>query len=66
VLPCDPYEQDMTLSFARQAQHLFGCDQQGRDLFSRILVGTQISLTVGLLAVSISLVVGVTLGAIAL
>ncbi len=56
----------MTLSFARQAQHLFGCDQQGRDLFSRILVGTQISLTVGLLAVSISLVVGVTLGAIAL
>lgn len=66
VLPCDPYEQDMTLSFAApSAQHLFGCDQQGRDLFSRILLGTQISLTVGLLAVSISLVVGVTLGAIA-
>lgn len=66
VLPYDPYEQDLTQSFAPpSADHWFGCDQQGRDMFSRILIGTQISLSVGLLSVSISLVVGVALGAIA-
>lgn len=66
VLPYDPYEQDLSASFeAPSAAHWFGTDQQGRDIFCRILVGTRISLSVGLLAVSISLVIGVTLGAIA-
>lgn len=66
VLPFDPYEQDLSASFeAPSATHWFGTDQQGRDIFCRILVGTRISLSVGLLAVSISLVIGVTLGAIA-
>ncbi|MCI2173410.1 MAG: ABC transporter permease [Atopobiaceae bacterium] len=66
VLPYDPYQQDLSASFQEPSlAHLCGTDQQGRDIFSRILVGTQVSLTVGLLAVSISLVVGVTLGAIA-
>ncbi len=66
VLPYDPYAQDLTQSFATpSAEHIFGCDQQGRDMFSRILVGTQITLAVGLLSVAISLTVGVALGAIA-
>lgn len=66
ILPYDPYEQDLSASFeAPSAAHWFGTDQQGRDIFCRILVGTRISLSVGLLAVSISLVIGVTLGAIA-
>lgn len=66
VLPYDPYEQDLSASFqAPSAAHWFGTDQQGRDIFCRILVGTRISLSVGLLAVAISLVIGVTLGAIA-
>ncbi|MCH3968667.1 MAG: ABC transporter permease [Atopobiaceae bacterium] len=66
ILPYDPYEQDLSQSFAApSAAHWCGTDQQGRDIFSRILVGTQISLTVGLLAVAISLSIGVTLGAIA-
>ncbi|WP_035425405.1 nickel transporter permease [Atopobium fossor] len=66
VLPYDPYAQDLTQSFAApSAVHWFGCDQQGRDIFSRILIGSQISLSVGLLSVAISLIVGVTLGAIA-
>ena len=66
MLPYDPYKQDLTMSFATpSAEHWFGCDQQGRDMFTRILVGTQISLSVGVLAVGISLVVGVTLGSIA-
>lgn len=66
ILPYDPYAQDLTQSFAApSAAHWFGCDQQGRDIFSRILIGSQISLSVGLLSVAISLVVGVTLGALA-
>ena len=66
ILPYDPYQQDLSQSFqAPSAAHWFGTDQQGRDIFSRVLVGTQISLTVGLLSMSISLVVGVALGAIA-
>lgn len=66
ILPYDPYEQDLTQSFlAPSASHLMGTDQNGRDMFCRILVGTQISLTVGISAVVISLVVGVALGAVA-
>ena len=66
VLPYDPYQQDLSASFqGPSAEHWFGTDQQGRDIFCRILIGSQISLTVGLLSVAISLVIGVTLGAIA-
>ena len=66
VLPYNPYQQDLSQSFQPPSmQHWFGTDQQGRDIFSRVLVGTQISLTVGLLSVAISLAIGVTLGAVA-
>ena len=66
ILPYDPYQQDLSASFEPpSAAHWFGTDQQGRDIFCRILIGSQISLTVGLLSVAISLVIGVALGAIA-
>lgn len=66
ILPYDPNYSDMSQSFIPpNAQHWFGTDQLGRDLFSRILDGTKISLFVGLAAVTISLTVGVILGAIA-
>jgi peptide/nickel transport system permease protein len=41
---------------------LFGTDEQGRDMWSRLMVATSVSLTIGLVGVTLSLVVGVTLG----
>jgi peptide/nickel transport system permease protein len=44
--------------------HLFGTDSMGRDIFSRCLVGSQISCTVGLVGIAISFVIGVILGGV--
>ena len=46
-------------------QHPMGTDALGRDLLTRILYGGRISLAVGLMVVAITLVIGVTLGAVA-
>lgn len=42
-----------------------GTDKYGRDILSRIIVGVRVSLSVGLTAVFISLIIGITLGAVA-
>lgn len=66
LMPYDPNFSDMTMSFQKpNSQHWFGTDQLGRDIFSRILDGTHISLTVGVSAVALSLTIGTLLGAIA-
>ena len=64
LLPYDPNQANMEKAFIKPcAEHWFGTDQLGRDIFSRVLDGTKISLSVGLAAVSISLIVGTILGA---
>jgi peptide/nickel transport system permease protein len=46
----------------REKFFLFGADRMGRDMFSRVLYCTRISMSIGLVGVAISLVLGVTLG----
>lgn len=45
--------------------YLMGTDKYGRDVFSRIIYGARVSLAVGAIATSISLLIGITLGAVA-
>jgi peptide/nickel transport system permease protein len=62
IAPYDPDADDFTLFDSPSLEHPMGTDSFGRDLFSRLLVGTRISFTIGISAAFLSMVVGVTLG----
>ncbi|WP_033367159.1 ABC transporter permease [Rubritalea marina] len=62
----DPNHQDLNKTFLpASAEHWLGTDQSGRDIFARLLYGGQISLLVGLVATSFSLIIGISYGSIA-
>lgn len=66
IAPYNYAKQDLAHAFeSPNAQHLFGTDEFGRDIFSRILYGARMSLLVGFVSVGIAVVIGGTLGAIA-
>lgn len=60
------FEQDYAkINMRPDGEHLFGTDSLGRDLFTRVWVGTRFSLIIGILAALIDFVIGVTYGGIA-
>lgn len=75
LTPMDPYQQDIWERYTApqglftddgfNTQYILGADELGRDLLSRMIMGTRISLMVGLIATGISLIAGIVLGAIA-
>lgn len=69
LAPLSPYEptaQDLTRDLQPPtAQHWFGTDDLGRDLFTRTLYGGRISLLVGTLATLLTLAIGVLVGMVA-
>ena len=66
VAPYDPTRIDAK-AFGKPpgAAHLLGTDASGRDVLSRLIFGSRVSLSVGLVAVSIYLTIGTVLGAVA-
>ena len=66
IAPYKYYEQNLMNSFQSPSkEHLLGTDEFGRDILSRIIHGSRISLQVGLIAVGISVVCGGFFGAVA-
>ena len=79
LIPYGPMEQDLDIIFQRplfhksgETQryredqiHWLGTDDSGRDVFTRILYGTRISMTIGVVAVSIYVTIGIIIGAAA-
>ncbi len=66
IAPYSPYDSNIKQRLhPPSSAHLFGTDEFGRDILSRIVYGTRISLLVGVVAVSISTVFGVLLGTLA-
>ena len=70
VAPEDPRAGDLsrlggTCCPGPSAEHIFGIDQQGRDVFSRVVYGARYSLLIGVVSVAVGLSIGTIIGAIA-
>jgi ABC-type dipeptide/oligopeptide/nickel transport system permease subunit len=70
IAPEDPRVGDLsrlggTCCPGPSAEHIFGVDQQGRDVFSRVVYGARYSLLIGVVSVAVGLTIGTIIGAIA-
>lgn len=67
-VPYSPYQtrlDDVHAPPSAKSRHYFGCDDNGRDILSRMLHGAKISLLVGFLAMGVAGLIGLSLGALA-
>ncbi|SPF81489.1 ABC transporter permease [Pseudoprimorskyibacter insulae] len=72
LAPHDPFAQSLAdrmlppvWSEGGRWDHILGTDQNGRDYLSRLIYGTRVSITIGIGAATVGLIIGVTLGVIA-
>lgn len=66
ISPYDPNLQELSNALkGPSSEHLLGTDEYGRDILSRIIYGTRVSLSAGIVAQIIATFIGVTLGALA-
>jgi len=66
ISPYDPLKQDWrSIQQSPSREHWFGTDELGRDLLSRVIHGARISMTIGVISVSIGLFFGTVIGLVA-
>lgn len=65
IAPYDPDQNDFGMFLKPSLDHLMGTDSFGRDLFSRIIVGTRMSFSIGVAAAVLAMAAGVLLGLLA-
>lgn len=65
IAPANPLAQAYPASQGPSAHHLFGTDELGRDVLSRVLYGSRVSLPIALVLVALAMTIGSTVGAVA-
>lgn len=66
IAPYGENQQDRRASLAQpSSEHIFGTDRLGRDVLSRVIYGSRVSLQVGLIAVGLAAAIGIPLGLLA-
>ena len=66
LIASDPLAQDLSnQALAPSAHHLFGTDKLGRDIFSRVVYGSRISIRIGFVAVGLAITLGTAIGLVA-
>lgn len=65
IAPYPPDKQNLSISeIGPSSKHWFGTDTLGRDYFSRVIYGSRISISIGIVATSIALLIGLLFGAV--
>lgn len=66
ITPFDPYKITVPEKFLSPSlTHIFGTDNLGRDVFSRVIAGSRIALSVGITSIAVALIIGLVLGLLA-
>ena len=66
IAPYDPYKGDFSVTWQKPTrEHLLGTDDLGRDVLSRLIYGSRISLSVGILSQLVIVMIGLPIGALA-
>ncbi len=65
LFPPGTGRQEIETKYLKKKSFLLGTDKYGRDLLSRLLIGSRVSISIGFVAVFISLIIGITLGSLA-